>query len=172
MDFGTETASDKCDMALSDDNRSPTTNSSIKDDNSTPAKESPLHDLTSPSTIKLDDSGTQGHASTKYATAAGSTSTTRYFPWERCPYEIRDAIFKAVSDDYSGGWGRRARHYFEQTGYRLSPLVVALRRLPISYEHVLQWVSKETNVRLYFPNGVTGLTRSELRIFSKMTMWF
>jgi hypothetical protein len=63
------------------------------------------------------------------------------FPWEKLPFETRDHIFKEV-DKFSD----RGFHYFWWNGVMV-PLIIALRSLPISYQHALQWFAKE---RFYF----------------------
>jgi hypothetical protein len=133
-------------------------------------------ELASPSTNKNANFDAQSHKGTETSTVIVSKSAAKSFPWEHCPYEIRDAIFKTISDQYSSIYSGGYK-YFKHNDYRTSPLVVALRRLPISYEHVLQWVAKETspNIDLLSCNGswdnlISRLTSSELKIFTRASL--
>jgi hypothetical protein len=55
----------------------------------------------------------------------------KVFPWERLPTEIRDKIFDNLEDE------PLYESYFKGNG-SVPALVVALRSLPLSYEHFLQ----------------------------------
>jgi hypothetical protein len=95
------------------------------------------------------------------------SETPKIFPREKLPFEIRDQIFAEV--DYSLG-GRHdlftdsyyfdGSYYFEWNGSML--LVVALRSLKLSYQHVMQWFSKH-NSRLFLHEG-SGFDTSDMTI--------
>jgi hypothetical protein len=66
--------------------------------------------------------------------------------WEKLPYEMREKIFGEVEAD--------TESYFTWKG-SVPALVVALRPLKLSYEHVLEWFENET---LYFASITTRVT--------------
>lgn len=71
-----------------------------------------------------------GHGnSTEARSIAFPTAEPKSFSWERCPVEVRDMIFDVVTQDN--------RYYFDWEGC-VPPLVIALRPLEVSYQHVLQ----------------------------------
>lgn len=89
-----------------------------------------------------------------------------HFPWEACPFEIRESIFKIVSEDHPG--------YFEYKAEDdVAPLTVALRRLPISYQHVLQWFAKQNvslHVKVSDGCNISTLNKSELGVFQELVL--
>ncbi|CZR62966.1 uncharacterized protein PAC_12863 [Phialocephala subalpina] len=96
-------------------------------------------------------------SATTHSTMA-AVSTKSVFPWEKLPFEIREKIFEDVkksldrSRRYMGG-------YFSWDG-TMPPLVVALRPLPVSYEHVLKWFRKHN--RYLKLDGYTGYVLAEM----------
>jgi hypothetical protein len=85
------------------------------------------------------------------------------FPWDRLPFEIRQKIFDLLTPESPSGSPPYFRCHWK-TG--MPPLVVALRPLPISYDHALQNFSKE-NRELWLrsrgaKNTVRGMTKTEL----------
>lgn len=88
----------------------------------------------------------------KSGVVASIVNAKRGFPWEKCPYEVRDMIFAGVDiRDFS---------YFRWYG-TIPALVVALRGLPTSYEHVLQWFRYRNTV--IFLNSICGYSLNELK---------
>lgn len=86
----------------------------------------------------------------------------RTFPWEKLPFEIREEIFKNVNEQ-----SVRGLNYFWWDGV-MSPLIIALRSQPFSYQHVLQWFAKEN---FYFSplyptpkHPMMDLTKDELAV--------
>lgn len=85
---------------------------------------------------------------------AHSLTVTKTPPWERLPYELRQKIF-ALLDNKKFYKVVRTKHSDRSSGYfyNVPPLVIALRSLPLSYSHVLEWFGKyNTHLRLYEPN--------------------
>lgn len=91
------------------------------------------------------------------------------FPWEELPYELREKIFALVHQQMCS---TRCKSYYER--HRNMPaLVVALRRLPNSYHHVLEWFRKFNHSFNAGDNGLLSLndmTQSELATFKSLTI--
>jgi hypothetical protein len=93
------------------------------------------------------------------------SESPKIFSWEKLPFEIRDQIFAKVDSSLGGppDWLIDS-YYFEWNG-SMPPLVVALRTLKLSYQHVMQWFSKH-NSRLFLHEGsgfdISDMTNIEL----------
>ena len=90
------------------------------------------------------------------------------FPWERLPFELRQQIFDAL-DKMTWLWREEAPVCYFDWSHTLPPLVIALRRLPISHQHVIKHLdSKNTGkgryMRVYSAHHLVRLTKTELRI--------
>lgn len=117
------------------------------------------------------------HVSTKSSQPLHKKSRNkkRAFPWEKLPFELRHKIFALVDDDYA-----RSRvsytnpnpnaKYFKIRNSKMPALVVALRKLPISYDHVLQWVLKNgTMLNIAIDQFSTSdMNGTELRLFKSL----
>jgi hypothetical protein len=108
-------------------------------------------------------------------------NTRDTFPWEKLPYEPREIIFLMVhqnKDRCRCIWGRiepclcicSTPVYFKQQ--RMMPaLVVALRPLPASYQHVLQWLAKfneHINSGESNAHNLNDMTKSELTVLKSV----
>ena len=101
------------------------------------------------------------------------SESPKIFPWEKLPFEIRDQIFAEVDSSLGGppDW-LIDLYYFEWNG-SIPPLVVALRTLKLSYQHVMQWFSKHNSL-LVMHEGVgfdiSDMTNIELERISSVSM--
>ncbi|TVY91286.1 hypothetical protein LAWI1_G005151 [Lachnellula willkommii] len=94
------------------------------------------------------------------------------FPWEKLPYELREKIFALVhqqgcSTQLKGRHPVYCKSYYERHS-NMPALVVALRLLPKSYHHVLEWFCKFNHSFNTGANGLLSLsdmTQSELAAF-------
>ena len=105
--------------------------------------------------------------------SSAPSKTSKMFPWEKLPFEIRDQIFAEVDSSLGGppNWLIDS-YYFEWNG-SMPPLVVALRTLKLSYQHVMQWFSKHNSL-LVMHEGVgfdiSDMTNIELERISSVSM--
>ncbi|KUJ09369.1 uncharacterized protein LY89DRAFT_676167 [Mollisia scopiformis] len=76
-------------------------------------------------------------------------SSKRPLSFDDLPPEIRDQIFANLNE--STKYCKFLRKPYFLWDRRLPPLVVALRSLPRSHDHALQWVAKETLRKCYEP---------------------
>ncbi|KAF8858815.1 hypothetical protein BDZ45DRAFT_802213 [Acephala macrosclerotiorum] len=67
---------------------------------------------------------------------------TKSFPWDKCPYEIRELIFAELDNNGKRDNGRSYFRWNYNGRGEIPPLVVALRSFPSSHDHALQWFRK------------------------------
>ena len=97
--------------------------------------------------------------------SSAPSKTSKMFPWEKLPFELRDQIFAEVDSSLGGppDWLIDS-YYFEWNG-SMPSLVVALITLKLSYQHVMQWFSKH-NSRLFLHErsgfDISDMTNIEL----------
>jgi len=119
-----------------------------------------------PAAVLDDDTTMKNTASTSTSLVIAQDQSTKVFDWEKLPTELREQIFEftdTVSD--------RVPH-FEWRG-RLPALVVALRSLPISHAHVLEWVKKyNRSLRLtdWFGFNLADWNKDELSVIEFVWM--
>jgi hypothetical protein len=90
----------------------------------------------------------------------------KVFPWERLPFEIRDSIFDNLEAE------SLCESYFKRNG-SVPAFVVALRSLPLFYEHVLQtFASHSSTIQINEWNkfNLSDLSQKELDIIVKAEM--
>lgn len=90
----------------------------------------------------------------------------KVFPWERLPVEIRDKIFDNLEDESLYG------SYFKWNG-SVPALVLALRSLPLSYEHVLQRFanySSAIEINEWTSFDLSDMSQKELDVVVKAEM--
>jgi hypothetical protein len=91
----------------------------------------------------------------------------KFLHWETMPWEIREHIFFYVDQlDYL------KRQYFSISCH-IPELLVALRRLPISYKHVLLWFAKRNKsiyLSLWARFRLGNLLKPELQVIEDVTM--
>jgi hypothetical protein len=93
--------------------------------------------------------------------------------WDKIPYELREQIFASIDgftepEHYPSPIG--SSKYFRRAPIGPSPmpaLVVALRTLPLSYSHVMEWFTKANYHIVHYANDEEGqdlsdMTRCEL----------
>lgn len=106
-------------------------------------------------------------SSTKIHLEVATTSTKRGFPWDKLPFEIREQIFKEVYGGQDPRYGHSgSSKYFKWRG-SMPPLVVALRPLPTSYDHVLIWFRKHNKkvfIHGWYGSALEGMITRELDV--------
>jgi len=110
------------------------------------------------------DSGQPTHKITDPTTTPSAGNAAKFFPWELAPFEIREQIFETLGTCFLLRSECPGDSYFRWCR-EVPPLVVALRSLKISYDHVIKHFKKH-NRQLYlgFWNSynVAGMTKREL----------
>ena len=100
------------------------------------------------------------------ATPPSPSQVLNVSPWERLPFEIRDTIFDNLEDESLCG------SYFKWNG-SVPALVVALRSLPLSYEHVLQRFanySSAIEINEWTSFNLSDMSQKELNVIVKAEM--
>ncbi|KAL2062386.1 hypothetical protein VTL71DRAFT_6652 [Oculimacula yallundae] len=134
---------------------------------------SSIQDITSTLAIAM---ATTAHDTTGVAhpTEANNKITTDVpyvFPWETMPYEIRERIFAEANKN----------PFPNQVSWRgkMSALVIALRPLPLSYSHVLEWLAHFSghifmHPNTWYGNDLSDWNATELRLIKSLDMdlWY
>jgi hypothetical protein len=121
----------------------------------------------SPSLSTNTSTETDTQSNTNLMPTGTSTNVGKVFPWELCPYELRDQIFDALDKCH---W----QPYFgwDSDGCP-PPFLVAVRSLPLSYEHALQrfaQCSSQIHMHLWTSHDLTDMVQAELNVIEKVDL--